>query len=150
MEEKVEIQFKNHKTINNIGCYLFIAIILIILYFIITAEFEKISFENGFLIFLVLCFFIVIAIILNSHRTYEKATLSFIPEGIIIQATKGYIPIKYKDIAYFKSIGVIDSEGKTEFTIETINSRIFRIKSKNEIYEGLIKTFPDKDGKFMS
>ncbi len=95
-------------------------------------------------------FAIVIAGSLSYYRTFEKATFSFIPEGIIIESKIGYIPIRYDEIEYFKGDGIPDSEDRTvEFVIQTKSNKKYRIKSEFEIYEGLIQTFPNKDGKYI-
>lgn len=150
LEKTVEIQFKNRYLSNIIGNILFGVILVIIFIYIYAAWFEKWDYEQNFIFVISILFAIAIAGSLSYYRTFEKATFNFIPEGIIIKSRLGYIPIKYDEIKYFKGNGIPDSEDNTvEFVIETKRNKKYRIKSKFEIYEGLIEIFPNKDGKYV-
>jgi len=149
LKKTVEIQFKNRFLSNKIGNVLFGIIAVLVFVYFFAAWFDQWNKEQNFLFFLIILIGIVIAGSLSYYRTFEKAELNFIPEGIIIESKIGFIPIKYNNIEYFKSDGIPDSENNTiEFIIQTTDKKSYRIKSKFEVYEGLIQTFPHKNGKY--
>ena len=150
MKKTVQIQFKEKHFINKFGNILSIVLFLVLIYYLVSASFYRLNFsENAIFIFLLLLAF-VISGSLAYYRTYETATIDFINEGIIIQAKIGFIPIKYEDITFFKSYGIIDyDENTVEFLIETKNSNTYKIKSHPDIYDSLISVFPDKNGKYL-
>jgi len=150
LNETVEIQFKNKYLINRIGSVLAAVSVIVIMIYIYSAWFDKLNIEQNFIFIIGTLITLGISGYLLKYRTYEKATFSFIPEGIIIKIKAGYIPIKYDEIINFKSDGIVDNnDGKLEFIIQTKNSKKYRIKSNPEIYEGLIEVFPNKDGKYL-
>ena len=94
MKKTIEIQFKNRHLSNKIGNVLIGIVLVVIFIYFYAAWFDKWNFEQNMIFVISILFAIVIAGSLSYYRTFEKATFSFIPEGIIIESKIGYIPIR--------------------------------------------------------
>jgi hypothetical protein len=135
--------------VNRVGYPIIIITPLVFFAFIFSAWFEKMDWPQIILFFAGIIFFMVLGISFIEYKNYERATLHFIPEGIIINAKIGFIPLKYEDIKLFKSLNITKQDNTKEFSIITNDAREYYIK-KTDIYDGLIHVFPDKDGSFLS
>ena len=149
MEEKVQIKLGRKYFINHFGLPLILIAIILFVIFIYGAWFENMTWLQTLMFIIGDIFILILGVTIIKFRNFKNATLHFIPEGIIIHSKIGFIPLKYKEIKYFKSINITNQDGTKEFVIETKDAREFVIKSKTDIYDGLINVFPNKDGTYM-
>ncbi len=145
-EELFKVQIVRRSIINKLGLGISIASVLIFfgvllsIKFYVTysaLEFEALTLGCGALF--------IVGVWLKSRRRYELAKLQFLPEGIMMITTAGYIPLKYEDLKSFRVSDHSSDPDKTYFYLDVKDGRSYEIKADSEIYEGLIGVFPDKE-----
>lgn len=149
MEYMIDFQLKEKYLINRFGAPIILMSLIIFGYYIYSALFAEFnSLENLIFIIVVFCL-LAFGIWCMSYNTFERAKITFIKQGFIIKSDVGFIPLHHNEIERFDSTQKKDERYKIQFIIVCYDGRKFRVKAHKDIYEGLIATFPNKEGLYI-
>ena len=83
---------------------------------------------------------IPIGLFMDNYRKYEPAELKVLPTELVIISSSFNTSLKYSQINNLRATN--STFGKINYIISTIDDQKIEIRSKQELYDGLIENLP--------
>ena len=148
MEYMIDFQLKGRYLINRFGTPIILISFLLFGYYIYSASFSEFNFTENIIFIFVVLSLLSIGIWCMSYNTFKRSKMTLIKQGFIFKSDIGFIPLHFNEVERFDSINIKDKNQKIQFVIVCNDGRKFKIRAHKDIYEGLIATFPSKEGSY--